>query len=127
MKLLLDTHTFIWYVNGDVSISENARELIENPSNEKHISIASLWEMAIKISVGKLTIKGGIRKSLDDISLNNFLLLPILPDHLTIIESLLFHHRDPFDRLIVAQAICENISILSKDPNFKKYKVNVLW
>ena len=127
MKLLLDTHTFIWYVNGEVSISENAKDLIENSSNEKHISIASIWEMAIKISVGKLTIKGGIKKLLEDISLNHFSLLPVLPEHLTIIEHLPLHHRDPFDRMIIAQSLIEQMPLVSKDLAFDDYPVQRIW
>ena len=127
MKLLLDTHSFIWFMNGETSLSQKAKELIEDASNEKYISVASIWEMAIKINLGRLSVKGGIKKALTDISSNNFTELNISSELLLIVEQLPHHHRDPFDRLLISQAIFEKMAIVSKDPEFKKYNISVIW
>lgn len=105
MNLILDTHTFIWFVNGDKNLTTKARESIEASSNFRYISIASLWEMAIKISLGKLEIKHPFEQILTQIYENGFEILPITFEHTLIISKLPFHHRVPFDRLIIAQAM----------------------
>jgi PIN domain nuclease of toxin-antitoxin system len=127
MKLLLDTHTFIWFVNGEQLLSENAIKHIVDSSNEKYISVASVWEMAIKISIKKLFVKGGTKKILSDIVENHFSLLNFSPKHFQFIEIMPFHHRDPFDRMLIAQCISEKMTIVTKDPNFLKYDVKILW
>jgi len=127
MDLILDTHTFIWFVNGDKNLTTKAREAIENPSNFSHISIASLWEMAIKISLGKLEITYPFEQALTQIYENGFEILPITFEHTLVITELAFHHRDPFDRLIVAQAMTERMTIISKDEIFDHYEVTRLW
>ena len=104
-----------------------AREAIENPSNFSHISIASLWEMAIKISLGKLEIKYPFEQVLTQIYENGFEILPITFEHTLVISELAFHHKDPFDRLIVAQAMTERMTIISKDKFFDDYKVTRFW
>ncbi|MFQ6042809.1 MAG: type II toxin-antitoxin system VapC family toxin [Candidatus Poribacteria bacterium] len=127
MDLILDTHAFIWFVNGDKNLTTKAREVIENPSNFSYISIASLWEMAIKISLGKLEIKYPFEQVLTQIYENGFEILPITFEDTLVISELPFHHRDPFDRLIVAQAMTEGMTIISKDKSFDDYKVTRLW
>jgi len=127
MNLILDTHTFMWFVNGDKNLTTKARKTIENPSNFSHISIASLWEMAIKISLGKLEIKYPFEQVLTQIYENGFEILPITFEHTLVISKLEFHHRDPFDRLIVVQAMTERMTIISKDKAFDDYKVTRLW
>jgi PIN domain nuclease of toxin-antitoxin system len=127
MDLILDTHTFMWFVNGDKNLTAKARKAIENPSNFSCMSIVSLWEMAIKISLGKLEIKYPFEQILTQIYENGFEILPITFEHILVVSELPFHHRDPFDRLIVAQAMTEGMTIISKDELFDDYEVTRLW
>ena len=128
MELILDTHTFIWFVNGDKNLTTKAREAIEEyPSNFSYISIASLWEMAIKISLDKLEIRYPFEQILTQLYENGFEILPITFEHVLVVSELPFHHRDPFDRLIVAQAMTEKMTIISKDESFDDYEVKRLW
>lgn len=128
MRLLLDTHTFIWFFTGNLKISNQVRVLIENEDNEKLLSTASIWEMAIKHSAGKLSFtlpfEVFIRQQL---SLNDFNLLDIKIHHITVVATLPLHHRDPFDRLLIAQAMVEKIPILSADSAFDAYPIQRLW
>jgi PIN domain nuclease of toxin-antitoxin system len=123
----LDTHTFVWFVNGDKALSSRAKKEILKPTNEKFLSIASIWEMGIKVSLGKLKINYPFKKVLDQIEENGFEILPIFFEHTLLITQLEFHHRDPFDRLLIAQAISENMTIISKDQHILKYQAKVLW
>lgn len=127
MKLLLDTHTFIWFINGDRSLSAKARKEILKPLNSKFISMASIWEMAIKVSLGKLRINYPFKSVFNQIEINGFEILPIVFDHTLLVTQLEFHHRDPFDRILIAQAISENMTIISRDENFDNYQVEVIW
>ena len=128
MKLLLDTHVFLWFIAGDARLSFSARSEIEAQDNLKLVSIASLWEMAIKISLGKLTLD----QRFDDfvprlIETNGFDLLAVRTDHVARLTSLPFHHRDPFDRLLLAQARAEGMTLVSDDGQFGPYGVPLLW
>lgn len=115
MNLLLDTHTFIWYFEGSPELSSNARKEIENPHNQCFVSIVSLWEMSIKINLGKLEMNAPFETVMDDITQNGFRLLTIIFNH-TLQNSLLeWHHKDPFDRLLAAQSIVENMPLISRD------------
>lgn len=127
MEYLLDTHTFLWFINGDLELSANARQIIVNPANCKFISIATFWEIAIKISIGKLEIDMPYSELELHITENGFILLPIAFQHTIALVSLPLYHKDPFDRIIIAQSCCENIPVISKDSNFDNYKVNVEW
>ncbi|WP_017314895.1 type II toxin-antitoxin system VapC family toxin [Mastigocladopsis repens] len=128
MRLLLDTHTFIWFFTGNTKISNQARALIENQDNEKLLSTASVWEMAIKQSTGKLSFHLPFEVFIkQQLSLNDFNLLDIKIDHLAVVATLPFHHRDPFDRLLIAQSIVDKIPILSIDSAFDAYPVERLW
>ena len=128
MKLLLDTHTFLWFIAGNLKLSSTARSLIEDLANEKFVSVVSLWEIAIKFSLGKLDLTDEfdilIPKQLE---INGFEILPIETEHLSKVISLPFYHRDPFDRLLIAQAISENMQIISVDDIFDSYSTNRLW
>jgi PIN domain nuclease of toxin-antitoxin system len=104
MNFLLDTHTFLWFVAGNDELSQNARQIIKDPLNNGFVSIASLWEISIKTALGKLTIKGKFETVIDDVIRNGFLLLPIEFQHTVRQYKLPFHHRDPFDRILVSQA-----------------------
>jgi PIN domain nuclease of toxin-antitoxin system len=128
MRLLLDTHTFLWFIEGQSLLSMPGRQAIEDVTNERLLSIASIWEIAIKISIGKLTLRDPLvsifPQQLYD---NDIALLDITVAHVMGITTLPLHHRDPFDRLLIAQAMTENLSILSADSAFDGYAVNRLW
>ena len=128
MRLLLDTHTWLWFVLGDAALSPAARALIEDPGNEKLVSPASFWEVAVKISIGKYALpqpyEAFVRHAIGG---QGFLILPVLPHHTALVCSLPLHHRDPFDRLLVAQALVEQIGIVSSDITLDAYKVRRHW
>jgi len=128
MILLLDTHTVLWFLWDDPHLGPAAKALIVDPANRKLVSLASCWEIAIKASIGKIQLGESARTFLArEIAQNNFDLLPITLDHATAVETLPFHHRDPFDRLIVAQTQIERIPLISVDPIFDAYGVTRLW
>ena len=128
MRLLLDTHSFLWFVSGNPQISSSARMLIEDVSNQPFLSVASLWEMAIKMSLGKLSLGQPFETLIpQQLSLNGIALLGITISHTAVVAGLPFHHRDPFDRLLVAQAMTEQMSIVSRDTAFDAYAVTRLW
>jgi PIN domain nuclease of toxin-antitoxin system len=128
MKYLLDTHTLIWFIGGEASLSAAVRELIENEENEVFVSIASLWEIAIKFSLGKLNLARPFDELFPaQLITNDIQLLSITPEHLSTLCTLPFHHRDPFDRLIIAQALVEKMSVLGVDAAFDFYDVKRIW
>lgn len=119
MKLLLDTHSFLWFIAGSSNLSTPARTAIEADDNEKFVSIASFWETAIKLSLGRLTVAQPFDVTMrTQLEQNGFRLLPITLPHLTIVATLPFHHRDPFDRLLIAQARAEALRVVTSDPAF---------
>ena len=125
MRYLIDTHTFLWFNEGSADLSPTAKLLILDKTNEIFISIASLWEISIKTSLNKLTITGSYDLIIEDVTENDMEILPINFAHTVIQNKLLFHHKDPFDRIIVAQAISENMSLISKDALFDPYLANM--
>ncbi len=128
MRLLLDTHTFLWFIMGNSNLSVNARALIEDTANERLLSVASLWEIAIKLSVGKLKLTAPFDVLIpQQLGLNGIELLNIKMEHAAVVAGLTFHHRDPFDRLLIAQAMAETIPIMSIDTAFDAYPVTRLW
>ena len=128
MKLLLDTHAFLWFIMGSLDLSAAARTQIEDVANEKFLSVASLWEIAIKLSIGKLTLSAPFDLLIpQQLALNGFELLNIEIDHVSLVATLPFHHRDPFDRLLIAQAMVEKMAIVSIDAAFNDYSVVRLW
>jgi PIN domain nuclease of toxin-antitoxin system len=128
MKLLLDTHTMLWFFWDDPQLSAHAKQLIVDPNNQKLVSIASIWEIAIKTAVGKIHLGEPARIFLPrEITRNNFDLLPISFEHATAVESLPMHHRDPFDRLLIAQAMIEKIDLVTIDLAFDAYPVKRQW
>lgn len=127
MAILIDTHTFLWFINDDSNLSNSARNLVESEPCV-FLSIASLWEMSIKLSTGKLSLPKQFRLFItEQLSRNQITILPIQVIHLEAVSSLPLHHRDPFDRLLIAQAIVEQISIVSADKMFDQYDVKRLW
>ncbi|MFM7904367.1 MAG: type II toxin-antitoxin system VapC family toxin [Microcystis sp.] len=128
MKILMDTHAFLWFIEGDTNLSDAARSLIENNQYQKRLSIASLWEMSIKASLNRLELKTTFPNLIQNYVYNNgFDILSINAEHLEQLKRLPFHHKDPFDRLIIAQSLTENIPIITKDELFKRYTENLLW
>jgi PIN domain nuclease of toxin-antitoxin system len=128
MRYLLDTHAFIWFITNDDRLGSRAYEEISNIKNDVVLSIASLWEMAIKVSLGKLELGKPFHALIPrELVVNEIGLLSIVPKHLAALADLPFHHRDPFDRLIIAQAMIEGIPIVSHDGDFPQYPVQIVW
>lgn len=128
MRLLLDTHTFLWFLLEDPHLSTTANDLIIDPTNDIEVSPATYWEIAIKVSLGKYALPEPYDIFLErEIATNDFRILPIEPKHTAVLTTLPFHHRDPFDRLLIAQAMVEAIPILSVDTAFDAYPVTRLW
>lgn len=127
MDLLLDTHTFIWFISGDAALPQKALNAIKSVENKCFISIASLWEIAIKSSLKKLELKSDFNRIIDQLADNDIEILPITFEHLQRVLTLEFHHRDPFDRIIISQALVENLTIISKDEHFPSYTEKILW
>ena len=127
IKNLLDTHTFLWFIDGNDNLSPKALENIENENAQNFISIVSLWEIAIKLSLGKLEVNIPFKQIEDVVFKNNFQILPISFTDLLKLSELPFHHRDPFDRLLIAQCINNEMIFLSKDENVSKYNASIIW
>jgi PIN domain nuclease of toxin-antitoxin system len=128
VKVLLDTHTFIWFIAGSPRLSAPVRAAIESAENDRFLSAASIFEMAIKISLGKLRIEEPLDQLLArEIDSNAFSLLSIEVRHVAMLASLPFHHRDPFDRLLAAQAYTDDMLLLSTDEAFDAYGIRRLW
>lgn len=127
MELLLDTHAFIWFISGDPALPQKVVDAIKNVENKCFISIASLWEIAIKSSLKKLELKSDFNRIIDFLSDNDIDILPITFEHLQRVLTLEFHHRDPFDRIIISQGLVEHLTILSKDEHFSSYTDRILW
>lgn len=124
---LLDTHTLIWYLNGDKELSGNAKTAIESENVVNFVSIVSLWEIAIKISLDKLELKTPFNQIHVQIEANGFQLLPVTFQDTLTVSTLAFHHRDPFDRLLIAQSFTNRLDIISKDRIFGSYNAAVIW
>jgi len=128
MNLLLDTHAFLWFIASDPRLSNQAQSLIQTPTNRRLLSIASLWEMAIKLSLGKLTLAQPFDQFIPrQLQLNQIEVLAIELPHLAAVVAMPFHHRDPFDRLLAAQCQIDGLPILSSDPVFDAYSVRRVW
>ena len=128
MNLLLDTHAFLWFIEGSAKLSPRARTLIEDEGNTKWVSAASLWEIAIKISLGRLHLEQPFQLLIpEQMEKNGFALLPLRISHMAKLTVLPFHHRDPFDRCLAAQCLTENFSLISIDALFDNYDVPRLW
>ena len=128
MKLLLDTHAFIWLNNEPSRLSETVRQLCQSGMHEFYLSLASPWEMQIKHQLGKLSLDVPLDELIQrNIQSNYIQLLPIESKHISHLERLPFHHNDPFDRVIIAQAVVEQMTIISVDSAFSAYSVAVIW
>lgn len=128
MRVLLDTHAFLWWIGDDPRLSERAREVLSDGDNDLVFSAASGWEIAIKARLGRLHVPGDLNTYLfRQLTENYTSVLPVHLSHALRVHALPEHHRDPFDRLLVAQAIVEEIPLLSADPRIARYPVEVVW
>ena len=127
MKYLLDTHTAIWALGNKANLSEAVKIIIDDVSLPLYVSIISAWEIAIKVSIGKLNFVGGSAFFLEKMRHNGIELLTINSSHIEPVEKLPFIHRDPFDRLLVATAKAEGMTIMTSDENIQKYDISWIW
>lgn len=128
MRLLLDTHAALWFFQADPRLPDSTRERIEETGTEAHVSVASLWEIAIKVSLNKLVLPGKFETLFPaSITDSGLTLLAISVAHLAAVRGLEFHHHDPFDRLLIAQAKVESMTLVTCDPQFPAYGTPVLW
>lgn len=127
-RLLLDTHTFLWWLDDAPQLSAAAIRAISDANNECYLSLASCWEMAIKSSLGKLHLAKPVERFVSEqLAENSFILLNIELRHVAKVQKMPFQHRDPFDRLLIAQAITEKLTIVTADKAFAEYAVKTLW
>jgi len=127
MDYLLDTHTFLWFINGSVELSPQAKNIIKNPANTLYLSIADFWEIAIKMNIGKLSIDMSFEELINEANKNDFQILQIQLEDIRVLTTLELYHKDPFDRILIAQAIQNNLTIITKDSNFEFYPVKIIW
>ena len=129
MKLLLDTHTFLWWITDNPQLSQTARQAIAKPENDTYLSAASIWEIVIKEQLGKLTLPTTNTEKFisNQLAINAFQELPIHITHTLKVRTLPTLHRDPFDRILIAQAVAESMTLVSDDRVFASYPVAVLW
>jgi len=128
MRLLLDTHAFIWFVEDSPLLSADAKSSIGDPGSEVFLSIASVWEMAIKVSLNKLRFSQPFDLFLPhQLRINDIATLNVTLEHAMAVSKLPLHHRDPFDRMIIAQSLTEGIVVVSVDAAFDRYGVTRLW
>lgn len=128
MKLLLDTHTFLWWITDSPELSVRVRDAIRNPENELFLSVASAWEMAIKVDLGRLHLPVRPDRFIpNQLAKNAIESLPIQMGHALNVSRLPLIHRDPFDRIIISQAILEKMPVVTRDADIAKYKVKILW
>ena len=128
MKLLSDTHSFIWSFSNTKKLSPTAAQAFKNPANQIFLSVASVWEMQIKIALGKMVFNDTLESILSEQqTINGIQIFPVQLAHALYLENLPPHHKDPFDRLLISQAIVENMTLVSADADFAKYQVKLLW
>jgi PIN domain nuclease of toxin-antitoxin system len=126
VKVLLDTHTLLWALTQKSKLSPRIRSLL--PSAESWFSVAGVWEIVTKVQVGKLSLPRPVGPFiLSELSSNGVQILPVTMDHVLQLEALPLHHRDPFDRILIAQSLEENLPIVTSDPWFARYPINVIW
>ena len=126
MKILIDTNVFLWGIQHEERLSQRVRTLL--PASDVWISVASIWEIITKVRVGKLTLPKPVANYLSEkLKANGVLILPITFDHVKRLEGLPLHHRDPFDRILIAQSLEERVPVITSDPLFARYPVEVIW
>jgi PIN domain nuclease of toxin-antitoxin system len=127
MKVLLDTHAFLWFLAGDTRLSKKGRMTMESADTELFLSAASIWEMAIKVSLDRLSLPLSVKDYVAEKIQDGFRVLPIEWEHAAAVQTLPFHHRDPFDRLLVVQAARERMPLITGDPIFRAYGSDIIW
>lgn len=128
MNYLLDTHAFLWWDTLDPQLSSIALQVLQNSANTIYVSMASLWEMQIKLQLGKLIFSVSLQEKIKlQMDNNGLRLLPIIPDHVYALQALPNLHRDPFDRMLIAQAVHENMTLISSDSQIAQYPIPILW
>ncbi|WPP52962.1 type II toxin-antitoxin system VapC family toxin [Catalinimonas niigatensis] len=127
MKYLLDTNALLWVLENNHLLTKKAKNAIVNDRNDIYVSIVSLWEIAIKLSIRKLELTKTLNEIIEEMSRQFLHVLPISVDAIRKIQMLPFHHRDPFDRIIIAQAQADNLIIITKDQQFDHYDIKILW
>lgn len=128
MRLLLDSHVFVWMHDQPNKLSPAVKNALTDPANQIFLSVASAWELQIKIILGKF----GLSDKLENVitqqrQANNLQMIPVELSHILYLENIPFHHKDPFDRILIAQAAAENMTLVSADRHFSNYKVSLLW
>ena len=128
MNVLIDTHAVLWWLAGDKQLSRTALRILERPANRRLVSIATLWEISIKMSLGRLPAKGlNLRAIADVLKEQEFVVLPIQIEHLLRLDALPGIHRDPFDRILIAQAVEEHVPLLTADSAIARHPVETVW
>lgn len=127
MRYLLDTHTLLWFLNGDKQLSSSARKAIEDLDSIRFASIATIWEISIKSSLNKLILQTSFSEFRRELTDNYIELLPITFEDALTQHTLPLHHKDPFDRIIISQAINNNLTVITRDENFSLYGIKTLW
>jgi PIN domain nuclease of toxin-antitoxin system len=127
MRILLDTHALIWYLENDSQMPQRVKDMIENPQNQVFASMVNFWEIAIKTGLGKMSLTYSLSEISQKLHEQNIPILAILLDHTIAVQNLPNHHRDPFDRMLIAQADVESCTVLTRDEMFDAYTVSVLW
>lgn len=127
-NLLLDSHTFVWMHEEPHKLSINAAYEILNPSNQIFLSVVTVWELQIKIALNKFSFSDTLENVIfQEQKTNKIKIMPVSLSHALYLENLPLHHKDPFDRLLISQAFIENMTLVSADPEFINYQVNLLW
>jgi len=128
MNILIDTQAIIWFAENNPHLSAKARSAMEDEGNDCFVSMASFWEISIKMNLGKLNINNlNLTEFMDEVAENGFPTLDVRRDHILENEKLPLYHRDPFDRLIIAQSIFESMAVISSDPSFDLYPIQRIW
>ena len=128
MKVLIDSHAIVWWMTGDPRLSDTAHQLLSSSVHQRMLSLASLWELSLKVSTGRLLgIGSTIRDLREAVDAQSIFILPINYEHILRFEHLPGHHGDPFDRLLIAQALTEGLTILTADSKFHRYDAPILW
>ncbi|MEM6264669.1 MAG: type II toxin-antitoxin system VapC family toxin [Bacteroidota bacterium] len=127
MTYILDTNVLLWALENNPRLSSKARKVMVNPNNEIHVSIASIWEISIKLSIGKLNLSRTLDEILEEMEELDFRILPISIKALRYLRNMPFHHKDPFDRLIISQAIASGVTCIASDEKFSLYNPKIIW
>lgn len=127
MRLLLDTHAIIWHIEQNPSLSAKASRAIKNPDNEIFVSAVNIWELSIKVSLGKLKLPKTVKEIAAELRSGGVTFIQISDEHAMATEALPWHHRDPFDRMLIAQTRQEGLTLVARDDVFDQYDVALLW